>query len=328
MFKIKLFVSLAALSCALSTTSLLAMEPLQSNEEQKVARISRALGTEEQQRFVYGNKTLVKGEVPGDGSCFLHSLDLLFPGQGINRQTFIKRLRNVVHNGTQESEEAKEALAHELHYTLAEQPHFGGYVHEKSEFSGAFIASLTTHFNFDNIEENVQQIKSNKDVIAEIINNLARDNKMLSLSANRETLGTFGLVCKLFNLNLDVFSRAEGNSLELRQAFRFGGDASTQNVLFSFKGAHVSPLCNVHDLERRNRLATKILQMIQNGEGVYKTIDSAIRKKALGESTASANLVIEKKVQVQHNAPKMVIGRNLANKTIVETKKDKMKGKK
>src|SRR5258706_13560143 len=116
MFKVKFFASLSTLSFMLSASPLLAGQldvGLMLDVEKTAIRKAKAVTKEDRQleTFTYTGRTLVKGEVPGDGTCGLHTLAVLYPEKKISREEFINRLRLAVHKDNPESKQMREELA-------------------------------------------------------------------------------------------------------------------------------------------------------------------------------------------------------------------------
>ena len=269
-------------------------------EEKKIAVLAHTLkdqlSLDHQKTLTYGNTTFVTGEVPGDGDCILHTLHVLFPEKGINRAEFVQRLTQAVRGTAMESDEIKKELAYEFFSAL--QSHVWlGETKPFNVFEGKNIKNiipLLDFFNVDKLEDNITRIQNDHDVIEDIINTLSQQGRMLAVSPNPNYFGSFGLACKLFRLNLDVFTTLRGTDrITLRTSateertshcsYRFDNNAPIKSALFNTGGNHCVPLSDIGDHLTRKRMADRILQMVQKGEGIYQVLEAAQRVSLLDE---------------------------------------------
>src|SRR5436190_4416737 len=280
MIKIKPFVSLSILSFALSSSSLLAMDSefklfdtkdkkgltLRSERSSRV-QIQPPLEIREIDKnllaYTYEGKKIVRGEVPGDGSCAFHTLNVLFPTKYISRKTFINRINHIVQQDTPEAQDIKDGLASELLSGLYLEALTG----TPCEYKGTFIDSIKPKLTLTLIGEsdqahqnNINTIKSKSNVIKDIIDCLAQEHMMLTLPMDGTGGGSLILVCKVFKLNVDALwiPKENGSEQEQRQAalfkkLNFGGNTAFKSFIRT--GQHFSPVCAENDRNMRHQFA-------------------------------------------------------------------------
>ncbi|MBL8676322.1 MAG: hypothetical protein JNJ47_02685, partial [Alphaproteobacteria bacterium] len=234
----------------------------QIEEERAATKLRSDLNLGEPQKlFLFEEDRFIKGEVPGDGTCFIHTLKMLFPDKEISRDKFAARLNSAFKgvDPTVSEQDIRREFAEELYAQLFQAKVMGG----EPEFKGEEINKLFLHYlnetfsNYFDLTENgkaVQKdIAANTKIIEEMLADFSKTHVMLSLPATGlENIGSFGLACKLFGLNLDIYSPIYGQSSSLykRQEFRFGGEAHPPQAAF-YASAHVSPLCRENEISIR-----------------------------------------------------------------------------
>lgn len=214
------------------------------------------LETPRNREYTFENKKFIKGKVSPDGTCFIYSLDLLFPDKGINRGEFVKRIKDARNgNNPNIKEEVNLALANEL-YTS--RMNVGG----ERDFSGQAINKLFSENPSPDLEKIRPQIIENELIINEIIYSLSKKETYFCSPGTE-------LICRLFNLNLDIYKPgAEENSLSLLPPpLRFDGEAIPKAVYFA--SDHFDPLCDSEDFETRKRFAANEIKVIAEKESFY-----------------------------------------------------------
>ncbi|MBY0272640.1 MAG: hypothetical protein K2X02_04410 [Alphaproteobacteria bacterium] len=89
-----------------------------------------------------------------------------------------------------------------------------------------------------------------------------------------KSIGSFGLACKFFGLNLDIYSTdGKKNYLNLRKEFRFG-EASLPPQVALYASGYVSPLCLEEDLKARKRFAEAETRMMLGEPEISSSIVS------------------------------------------------------
>ena len=82
-------------------------------------------------------------------------------------------------------------------------------------------------------------------------------------------LGSFGLLCRLFGLNVRVFYRDAGERFVERNFYNYGKDTPVKDVLW--RNGHFSPLATLDDLGVRNEMAYKLVAQMLLGQHAFKT---------------------------------------------------------
>ncbi|MBX9621951.1 MAG: hypothetical protein K2X28_08045 [Alphaproteobacteria bacterium] len=263
------------LSYSSSASSSIGFEQIE--EERRATGLRSVSGFGEPDKlFLFENRPFIKGEVPGDGTCFLHTLNILFPDKGISRDMFATLLKSAFHgeNTSVSTAELREEFAVEL-YTQLNQRKVQRGEGAPLEFEGEEINKLsihllneTAHDYFDLPENSISTrkiIAANDKIIEEMLECFSKTHVMLSLPAlELKNIGSFGLACKLFDINLDVYAPLyeSPHRLYQRAKFRFG-DASLPPKAAFYAHAHVSPLCFEEDLETRKRFAENEIKVIE-----------------------------------------------------------------
>jgi hypothetical protein len=281
---------------ASSSTSIPPSPFFQLQAEEDITKIRQQLTIEDSPRlYVLNGKPFIKGEVPGDGTCFIHTLSLLFPDKKISRDAFAEQLKNALKG--EHSKVLREQVIQEFAAELYTQLFFYKMNFDEAaplEFEGTAISLFAARddIDFDNPQATIQQIANNPKIMEEMLAGFAQTKTMLSLpDPGLNNIGSFGLACLLFGLNLDVYTPIEKtNILQLRADFPFGGDSPSQAAFFATRGAHVSPLCPLEDIGARQRFAVNEIEMIEKGEGIYQTADYEDRISVLQERALQFSL--------------------------------------
>ncbi|MBX9621937.1 MAG: hypothetical protein K2X28_07975 [Alphaproteobacteria bacterium] len=275
----------------ISSSSAVHLSIEEADEKKKIDSINKVLNNE---KYKFHDKTFIKGIVPGDGTCFIHTLNMLFPDKGISRREFADQIESALlgNNPKVSQQEVTLELAAELYTQLY---HYKMQYDQRAplEFTGEQIDILAAgSIDFENSKATIQQIASNQGVVNEMLACFSKTNTMLSLSdpnlrslnlEDFENLGSFGLACKLFDLNLDVYTQIDNTDLlELRDSYRFGEPySSPKAAFFTTRGAHASPLCDAEDHEARARFVLKALEMFQE-EVVYESFEESMKIQLAG----------------------------------------------
>ncbi|MBY0272636.1 MAG: hypothetical protein K2X02_04390 [Alphaproteobacteria bacterium] len=262
-----LFVQSSSSGGRASTSSSIEFE--QTPEEKTATKIRSQLNLGEPNKlflFEQGGDFhyFIKGEALSDGTCFLHTLNMLFPDKGISRDEFAIRLSAAFRgeSSSVSSEELRKEFAAELYTQLYElktrKVALGFEGKEINELSAHLLNDVPNEYFGDPeiVNATMQSIASNDQIIKEMLVAYAQTDVMLSFPvADLGNKGSFGLVCELFGLNLDIYAPVHDkpNSLYYRQEFRFGGASLPKAVFYAHD--HVSPLCLEEDLRARRRFA-------------------------------------------------------------------------
>lgn len=282
MLNIRFFVFMTAYLFALEQESVFAgrFEPV--FEEELIVHAIKILNSlPESETVDYKGQTFVSGEVPGDGNCILHTLKVLFPYRNINREIYVDGLNQAftrTHSNISYQELSNE-LANLLYYQMANQViNFGqktdaDYIGDRIE---ALTARIRNGFDVGRKEEYLRQIKADPEILFEVLSSLLSKNAYLSLSGDDHLLGTLGLACKLFKLNLVILTQGRNtDKCELRREFFFGGEElKPRYALFPTGGNHMVPLAHIEDAEMRIEIANRTRRMMEAHEGIYKTLVS------------------------------------------------------
>ncbi|MBY0272635.1 MAG: hypothetical protein K2X02_04385 [Alphaproteobacteria bacterium] len=276
---------------------------VQTDDEKMATELRRSYHLGEPNKlFLFQGRRFIKGEVPGDGTCFLHTLNMLFPTRGISRDEFAIRLSTAFlgRNTSVSSEELRQEFAAELYTQLYQSKVMGG---TSIEFKGEEIDKLSEHLlkntpddylGFpENVSRTMRDIATNDKIIKEMLVCFAQTYTMLSLpAADLENIGSFGLACKLFELNLDIYAPTddESNSLYKRKEYRFARELSLPRAAF-YARAHVSPLCFEEDPITRKRFAENEIRVMLQGSEISSSIvdDFASQTDPLSFSSLYSN---------------------------------------
>jgi hypothetical protein len=304
-------------SSSSSSSSSIGFEQIDEEKTATVMRSSKNLG-EPQKLYFFDDRRFIKGEVPGDGTCFLHTLNILFPEKKISRDAFATRLRSSFkgEDSRVSKQDIREEFAAEL-YTQLNQYKVQRGKGASLEFTGPEINKLSMHLlndmphNYFDFPENSIYIREiiagNDKIIEEMLAGFAKTHVMLSLPPPElGNIGSFGLACKFFDINLDIYAPiGETNLLERWKNFSFGDASPPQVALYAH--AHVSPLCFEEDIETRKRFAENEVQVILESDVSNKlenTLDYII---STYPRSPSANLPMERQKSLLQKAKMIVL---------------------
>lgn len=264
--------------------------------------------------------TYRKGEVPGDNDCGIHSLNALFPESNLSRSSILDTFKKILENPQHKHHVLlKDELAGDLISILkndlvskmySAKPSYPQILEQFPQLVDELEKDLFTS------NDHYIQLTKNDMTTLETYINCFRDENVLFISVPKDNNnGILGLVCTIYDFSIQLINYATNNK---HQIFMIGQRPPQQNILY--RDAHFSPLCPIHDVDARDRLATWYAnEVILKALGVFKTVNvpstnlEELRRMVGQKKMSDRNILANQKTQPlagspytsnTHNAPK------------------------
>lgn len=197
--------------------------------------------------------------VPGDNDCGLHAINAQYPHLKLTREGVLKRFSDIVADHENPfyntvATELASSLVSELRKAVIDNIR-NTVLPKENVFFQACTKDL-----FSDRNQFVLEAANNTSILNSYITFLKnRDVMLLDLSEtidlDRESayMGTFGLVCQLYQCNIDLVNFSKSGDMPV-YPFHFNVHVIESKKIL-FRSVHFSPLCEMDNEEERGRLA-------------------------------------------------------------------------